>query len=107
MPSELDPRWAEQLADGLSAEAEGVGAAVVGGDMAGSQVITIAVTALGEINGPAPVLRSGASPGDIVAMAGRIGPAGAARPRCWSRPTGGRSCRTGPVRPAPSSGRPR
>jgi thiamine-monophosphate kinase len=77
MPADLDPRWAEQLADGLTAEAESVGAAVVGGDMAGSQVITIAVTALGELNGPAPILRSGAAPGDIVAMAGRIGHAAA------------------------------
>jgi len=77
MPADLDPRWAEQLADGLTAEAETVGAAVVGGDMAASQVITIAVTALGELNGPAPVLRSGARPGDIVAMAGRIGHAAA------------------------------
>jgi thiamine-monophosphate kinase len=77
MPPDLDPRWAEQLADGLSAEAEGVGAAVVGGDMASSQVITVAVTALGELNGPAPILRSGAEPGDIVAMAGRIGHAAA------------------------------
>jgi thiamine-monophosphate kinase len=61
------------LAEGLTAEAESVGAAVVGGDMAASQVITIAVTALGDLNGRPPVLRSGAQPGDIVAMAGRIG----------------------------------
>jgi thiamine-monophosphate kinase len=73
VPPDLDPRWVEQLADGLTAEAENVGAAVVGGDMAASQVITIAVTALGDLDGRAPVLRSGAQPGDIVAMAGRIG----------------------------------
>jgi thiamine-monophosphate kinase len=77
IPSDTDPRWAEQLADGLAAECEMVGAAVVGGDLSSSPVITIAVTALGDLAGRAPVLRSGARPGDIVAMAGRIGQAAA------------------------------
>jgi len=77
IPPDLDPRWVEQLADGLAAETEAVGAAVVGGDMAASPVITIAVTALGDLNGRAPVLRSGAHPGETVAMAGRIGQAAA------------------------------
>jgi thiamine-monophosphate kinase len=77
IPPDLDPRWAEQLADGLAEEAEAVGAAVVGGDIAASPMITIAVTALGDLQGRAPVLRSGAKPGDIMAMAGRIGPAAA------------------------------
>lgn len=77
VPTDLDPHWVEQLADGLSAEAESVGAAVVGGDMSASPVITIAVTALGDLRGRPPVLRAGARPGDILAMAGRIGHAAA------------------------------
>jgi thiamine-monophosphate kinase len=77
IPTDLDPRWLEQLADGLSAEAESVGAAVVGGDIAASHVITIAVTALGDLGGRPPVLRSGAKPGDLVAMVGRVGLAAA------------------------------
>jgi thiamine-monophosphate kinase len=77
IPTDLDPRWLEQLADGLAAEAGLVGAAVVGGDISASQVITISVTALGDLSGRAPVLRSGAQPGDVVAMAGRVGPAAA------------------------------
>src|SRR5262245_27666141 len=62
IPTDLDPRWLEQLADGLSAEAGLVGAAVVGGDISASQVITIAVTALGDLAGRAPVRRRGAQP---------------------------------------------
>ena len=62
---------------GSRPSARSVGAAVVGGDMSASPVITIAVTALGDLDGRAPVLRSGARPGDIVAMAGRIGHAAA------------------------------
>jgi thiamine-monophosphate kinase len=77
LPRDHDPRWAEQLADGLAAECEKVGAAVVGGDLSASPVITVAVTALGDLGGRAPVLRSGARPGDAVAMAGRIGQAAA------------------------------
>lgn len=77
IPPDIDPRWVEQLADGLAAEAAAVGAAVVGGDLAASPVITIAVTALGDLDGQPPVVRSGAQPGDILAMAGRVGHAAA------------------------------
>lgn len=73
MPPELDPAWAEELADGLGAEAALVGASVVGGDMSGSPTLTIAVTALGDLGGRPPVVRSGARPGDVVALAGRTG----------------------------------
>src|SRR6266545_533131 len=61
----------------LAAEASLVGAAVVGGDMSASGTLTIAVTAVGDLGGQAPVVRSGARPGDIVALAGRIGYAAA------------------------------
>ncbi|HEX5596065.1 MAG TPA: thiamine-phosphate kinase [Micromonosporaceae bacterium] len=76
-PPELDVEWAEGLADGLNAEAALVDAGVVGGDMSASPVLTIAVTALGDLGGVAPVLRGGARPGDIVALAGRVGYAAA------------------------------
>ncbi|WP_306203825.1 thiamine-phosphate kinase [Actinoplanes sp. RD1] len=76
-PADLDVAWAEELADGLSDEAALVGASVVGGDMSSSPTLTIAVTALGDLGGRAPVLRSGAQPGDLVALAGRTGYAAA------------------------------
>jgi thiamine-monophosphate kinase len=72
-PPELEVRWAEELADGLAAEAEFAGASVVGGDISASPTLTVAVTALGDLGGKPPVLRSGARPGDVVALAGRIG----------------------------------
>ncbi len=72
-PRDLDVRWAEQFADGLSAEAALVGACVVGGDISASPTLTVAVTALGDLRGLAPVLRSGARVGDVVAVAGRLG----------------------------------
>lgn len=77
VPADLDVRWAEELADGLAAEAAVVGAAVVGGDMSASPTLTIAVTALGDLGGRRPVTRAGARPGDVVALAGRVGYAAA------------------------------
>jgi thiamine-monophosphate kinase len=77
VPPDVDTGWMEELADGLGAEATGVGASVVGGDMSASPTLTIAVTALGDLGGRAPVTRSGARPGDLVALAGRTGYAAA------------------------------
>ncbi|MEH1102456.1 thiamine-phosphate kinase [Micromonospora sp. CPCC 205561] len=77
MPPELEIGWAEELADGLAAEAAKVGASVVGGDMSASPTLTIAVTALGDLAGRAPVTRAGARPGDVLALAGRTGYAAA------------------------------
>jgi thiamine-monophosphate kinase len=76
-PVDLDVAWAEELTDGIAAEAAKAGAAVVGGDISASPTLTIAITALGDLRGAAPVRRDGARPGDVVAMAGRIGYAAA------------------------------
>jgi len=65
--------WVLELADGLGEEVAGAGATVVGGDVVRSSVLTLSVTALGSLEGRDPVLRSGASAGDLVAVAGRLG----------------------------------
>ena len=61
------------LTDGLWAEARSVGAGVVGGDVVSSPTLVLSVTALGSLEGREPVTRSGARPGDTVALAGRTG----------------------------------
>jgi thiamine-monophosphate kinase len=61
------------LAEGLGEEAARAGASVVGGDVVRSDVLTLSVTALGLLEGREPVRRSGARPGDLVAVAGRLG----------------------------------
>jgi len=58
---------------GVQQEAAKAGAGVVGGDLTRSEVLTIAVTVLGDLRGAKPVLRSGARPGDVVAVIGRLG----------------------------------
>ncbi|GIJ28357.1 thiamine-monophosphate kinase [Micromonospora qiuiae] len=77
VPAGLSAGWVEELADGIGAEASGVGASVVGGDMSASPTLTIAVTALGDLAGRTPVSRAGARPGDLIALAGRTGYAAA------------------------------
>jgi thiamine-monophosphate kinase len=72
-PDDLAVQWAMELADGLRAECGAVGVALLGGDVTRARDITIAVTALGTTDGREPVTRSGAEPGDVVAMIGRTG----------------------------------
>jgi thiamine-monophosphate kinase len=59
-----DLAWIEELALGMKSEADRVGALIVGGDIARSSVIAIAMTAVGHCE--APILRSGARPGDDI-----------------------------------------
>jgi thiamine-monophosphate kinase len=72
-PGELAATWALQFARGLKAEAATAGVSLVGGDVTRARDITIAVTALGVLDGLQPVRRNGARPGDVVALAGRVG----------------------------------
>jgi thiamine-monophosphate kinase len=61
----------------LRDEAELAAAAVVGGDVTAGDSLTVSVTALGDLAGRDPVLRSGARPGDVVVVVGRLGRAAA------------------------------
>ncbi|HWV50314.1 MAG TPA: AIR synthase related protein, partial [Microbacterium sp.] len=75
VPRDMRLSFVERLADGLreACEALAPGCAVVGGDLTTSDVLTIAVTALGDLEGHAAVTRAGARPGDVVAVAGELG----------------------------------
>src|SRR6478736_5180244 len=75
MPGSTPVSFVEGLADGLRAACETLapGCAVEGGDLTVSDTLTIAVTALGSLDGREPVLRSGARAGDVVAIAGDLG----------------------------------
>lgn len=78
MPNDTDIVFVERLADGLreACEALAPGCAVVGGDLTQSAVLTVAVTALGDLDGRPAVTRAGARAGDVVALAGEMGLAG-------------------------------
>jgi thiamine-monophosphate kinase len=63
----------EDLVAGMWEEAGRVGSGVVGGDLAGAAQLVVSVTALGDLQGRAPVTRSGARPGNVLGMCGRLG----------------------------------
>ena len=71
-PGDLPASWALDFARGFAAECAEVGATVVGGDLARADQVVIAVTVIGQCT-QAPVLRSGAAPGDVLAVCGRQG----------------------------------
>jgi len=80
MPPETLVCWVEDFADGLSAGIRELGApdcAVAGGDLGRGKELAVSVAILGTLDGHAPVLRSGARPGDTLALAGSVGRAAA------------------------------
>jgi thiamine-monophosphate kinase len=72
-PGGTKTRQMTDLADGMWAEATRAGVGLVGGDVVHADQLVISVTALGDLRGRAPVTRSGARPGDIVAVRGNLG----------------------------------
>lgn len=74
-PADTDVTVLEGIADGLreACAALAPGCGVIGGDLSVSDTLTIAVTAFGDLQGRDAVLRSGARPGDVVAVSGPLG----------------------------------
>jgi len=72
-PGDTETARAVELADGLWFEAARLGAGIVGGDMVHAPHWVVSVTVLGDLDGRPPVLRSGARPGDVVAVTGELG----------------------------------
>ncbi|WIM88233.1 thiamine-phosphate kinase [Candidatus Mycobacterium wuenschmannii] len=72
-PAETTAAQVNTLADGMWEEAGRVGAVIVGGDLVASPQWVVSVTVLGDLEGRAPVLRSGARPGSQLAIAGWLG----------------------------------
>ena len=75
LPPETEIAWVDAFLAGLLEEAGRAGAVLAGGDLVRGDVITIGVTAFGDLGGRAPILRSGARAGDVVAVCGSLGSA--------------------------------
>ena len=77
VPKTTKISWLEEFADGLQAACDQLspGASVVGGDLASGEQLVVSVTVHGSLDGLEPVLRSGAKPGDLVAVCGSLGKA--------------------------------
>ena len=67
----------DRLYDGLEAAAKALDCPIVGGDLTGGPALVVTVAVTGTVDG-APVLRSGARPGDVLLVTGPLGAASAA-----------------------------
>ncbi len=72
-PADTPAAQLDALADGMWFEAGRIGAGIVGGDLVACPQWVLSVTVLGDLEGRAPVLRSGARPGSRIAVAGQLG----------------------------------
>ncbi|MBU6146543.1 MAG: thiamine-phosphate kinase [Actinomycetales bacterium] len=73
LPGETPLSWLLGLIDGLRDEAAKAGAQLVGGDLAAGPTVVVTTAALGSPARRRTVDRSGAQPGQVVAVAGRLG----------------------------------
>lgn len=74
VPESLPADWVLDFASGVAAECDRAGAGVAGGDTAQADSVIVSVTALGTLpSAAAAVRRSGARPGDVVAVSGPLG----------------------------------
>lgn len=72
-PGDTPAAPVDALVDGMWDEARGIGAGIAGGDLVHCPQWVISVTVLGDPEGRAPVRRSGAKPGALIAVAGELG----------------------------------
>jgi thiamine-monophosphate kinase len=63
----------DALYEGLLDAAEAFKCPIVGGDLSASPTLVVAVAVTGTVDGGQPVLRSGASPGDLLFVTGPLG----------------------------------
>jgi thiamine-monophosphate kinase len=72
-PGDLEVEWVDGLVAGIREECAEVGASIIGGDITAADVITLGVTALGDLEGREPITLDGARPNELVAVTGRLG----------------------------------
>jgi len=72
-PGDTSAAQVDALVDGMWDEAGRIGAGIVGGDLVSCPQWVVSVTVLGDLDGRAPVLRSGAKAGSVIAVVGELG----------------------------------
>ncbi|MGW0158098.1 thiamine-phosphate kinase [Mycobacterium sp. NPDC003323] len=72
-PPDTPAAAAQELSDGMWDEAHRCGGGIAGGDLVSAPLWVISVTALGDLDGRAPVRRDTAAPGQTVAVIGDLG----------------------------------
>lgn len=75
LPQAKTGKWLDRFAAGMAKAARELGLTLIGGDTSRLAKVSMTVTVIGEIAPGRAVLRSGARPGDLVFVSGRLGEA--------------------------------
>ncbi len=75
LPATRTGRWLDEFLGGLRRAATRFSCALAGGDTTRSERILVHITVVGEVRRGRAVLRSGARPGDVIFVSGRLGEA--------------------------------
>ena len=75
LPDDLSRRWLSEFLSGLRKVSQEYRCPLVGGDTTRKREISINVTVMGEVQADRAVRRSGAKPGDVIFVSGRLGEA--------------------------------
>jgi thiamine-monophosphate kinase len=75
LPEACTGAWLDDFLDGMARAARRFGLTLAGGDTTKYRVVVTSLTILGEIDRGQAILRSGARPGDLLCVTGRLGEA--------------------------------
>ena len=75
LPLSCTKKWLDDFLDGLALAARRFGLTLVGGDTSKYPSVLVSLTVLGEIEPGKAILRSGARPGDMICVSGKLGEA--------------------------------
>ena len=75
LPESLTGRWLDQFLSGLRRAARKLHCPLAGGDTTRQSKVLINITVVGEVRANRAALRSGARPGDLIYVSGRLGQA--------------------------------
>jgi thiamine-monophosphate kinase len=70
VPGDTAVAWVLELVSGLLGECQRAGAMLAGGDVTSTDTVMLGISAVGDLAGRPAVTRSGARPGDLVALRG-------------------------------------
>jgi thiamine-monophosphate kinase len=75
IPDSCTGPWLDDFLDGMAGAARQFGLILAGGDTTKYPVVVASLTVLGEVDRGRAILRSGAKPGDLLCVSGRLGEA--------------------------------
>ncbi len=73
LPASRTGKWLDEFLRGMGRAARQLGMRIAGGDSTKNARISVSITVLGEVGRGLAVTRSGAHPGDILCVSGRLG----------------------------------